>query len=208
MNKKAFSTIVLLMCLSLMSSAALGQQQQRRTRRSGGLDNLSLPSTGASIASSSWREFAPEGVGFSVMMPGLPEEMSKNMTPGPRSIEMREYRLRADASEYLIGVALNFPAELMQQPGFADRYFQMLPTAMIKSAENASKHYSLVSQRAVSLQDYAGRQFKFDSPDYTCTMRVFLTDRSVYVISVESLKAAPPAEGVEKFFSSFSLKEN
>jgi hypothetical protein len=205
-NKKAFSAVVLLMCLTVMASAALGQQQ-RRTRRSGGLDNLSLPSTGASIASSSWREFAPDGAGFSVMMPGLPEEMTKNMTPGPRSIEMREYRLKADASEYMIGVALNFPSELMQQPGFAAQYYQMLPTVMIKSAEYAGKHYSLVSQRAVSVEDHTGRQFKFDSPDYTCTMRVFLTDKSVYVISVESLKASPSPEGLEKFFSSFTLKE-
>ncbi|HEV2914773.1 MAG TPA: hypothetical protein VGX92_15960 [Pyrinomonadaceae bacterium] len=82
MNKKTFSTVVLLTCLFVMSSAALGQQQ-RRARRSGGLDNLSLPSTGAAIASSaSWQEFAPEGAGFSVMMPGLPEEMSKNLAPG------------------------------------------------------------------------------------------------------------------------------
>ncbi|HEV2914772.1 MAG TPA: hypothetical protein VGX92_15955 [Pyrinomonadaceae bacterium] len=121
---------------------------------------------------------------------------------------MREYRLKADDSEYLVAVALNFPSELMQQPRFAAQYFQVLPTAMIKAAENADKHYSLVSQRSISLNDHAGRQFKFDSPDYTCTMRVFLTERSVYVISVESPKAAQPAEGVERFFSSFTLKEN
>jgi hypothetical protein len=202
-----FSKIALAVCLFLMSSAAFGQQQQHRPRRSGGLDNLSLPSTEVTIASSSWQTVAPDGVGFSVMMPGLPDEMSKQMGPN-NSTNLREYRVKADGTDYVVGVILNFPRELLQQPNFTQQYFDLLPTGMIRSADYASRNYKLISQRAVTINDYPGRQYKFDSEDYTCTMRAYITESSIYVVSVESRKATLSTEKVEKFLSSFTLKED
>jgi len=186
-----------------MSSAAFGQQRQ--PRRSGGLDNLSLPSTAASIASSSWQEFAPDGAGFSVMMPGLPDETSKDM---PNATNLREYRVKNNGTEYIVGVFLNFPVEMLHDPKFMATYFDVLPRAMIGSAEYVGKNYKLIAQRAITLNDFPGRQFKFDSADYTCTMRVFLAEHSIYVVSIESPKATLSTDSVEKFLSSFSLKEN
>jgi hypothetical protein len=188
-----------------MSCVALGQQP-RRVRRSGGLDNLSLPSTDVSLASASWQQVAPEGAGFSVMMPGLPEEMSKDM--GPNAVGMRQFHLKAGDTDYAVGVVLNLPAELTEQPGFASQYFQLLPTGMIKAAEYASKNYKLVSQRAISIKDYPGRQFKFDAPDYTCSMRAYMIERNVYILIVESPKASVSNDNVEKFLSSFVLKQD
>jgi hypothetical protein len=114
-NNKAFSTLLLLVCLAVMSSVALGQQQQRRARRSGGLDNMSLPSTGVVASSAGWQEVAPEGTGFSVMMPGTPDEMSNQLGTGPLSL--RIFHVRAGDVEYATGVVLNFPVELSEQPG-------------------------------------------------------------------------------------------
>ncbi len=206
MKKPVFSKIALAVCLFVMSSAAFGQQQQHRPRRSGGLDNLSLPSTGAAIASSSWQTVAPAEAGFSVMMPGLPDEMSKEM--GPNNVNLREYRVKADGTDYVVGVLLNFPPELLQQPQFRERYLDLLPTGMIRSAEYASKNYKMTSQRAITINDYPGRQYKFDSSDYTCTMRVYVAEHSIYVVAVESPKATLSPDKVEKFLSSFTLKEN
>ena len=204
MNMKIFSTVLLLVCLALMSSAAFGQQ--RRARPSGGLDNLSLPSTDVTIASSSWQEFAPAGAGFSVLMPGLPDETSKDV--GPNATNLREYRFKTSGTEYIVGVFLNFPVEMLHDPKFMATYFDVLPKAMIGSAEYAGKNYKLIAQRAITLNDFPGRQFKFDSADYTCTMRVFLAEHNIYVISIESPKASLSTESVEKFLSSFALKEN
>ncbi|HEX8143615.1 MAG TPA: hypothetical protein VF553_13525 [Pyrinomonadaceae bacterium] len=206
MNKKAFSTVLFFVCLSVMSCVALGQQP-RRPRRSGGLDNLSLPSTGVSLAAASWQQVAPEGAGFSVMMPGLPDELTRDMTPEQNAVGMRQYHVKADGAEYTVGVVLNLPSQITEQPGFAAKYFQLLPTGMIKSAEYAQKNYVLASQRSISINDYPGRQYKFDSTDYTCMMRVYLIERSVYVLAVESPKASVSTDNVEKFLSSFTLKE-
>jgi hypothetical protein len=203
-NRNIFSTVLLVLCLAVMSSAALGQQRQ--PRRSGGLDNMSLPSTDVAIASSSWQEFAPEGAGFSVMMPGLPDEMSKDM--GPNATNLREYRVKNNGTEYIVGVFLNFPVEMIHDPKFMATYFDVLPRAMIGSAEYAGKNYKLIAQRAITLNDFPGRQFKFDAADYTCTMRVFLAEHSIYIISIESPKASASIESAEKFFSSFALKGN
>ena len=206
MKKTVFSKIALAVCLFVMSSAAFGQQQQHRPRRSGGLDNMSLPSTGAAIASSSWQTVAPAGAGFSVMMPGLPDEMSKEM--GQSGANLREYRVKADGTDYVVGVMLNFPRQLLQQPDFTEQYLNLLPGGMIRSAQYASRNYKLASQRAITIDDYPGRQYKFDSPDYTCTMRVYIAEQSIYVVAVESRKETLSTEKVEKFLSSFSLKEN
>lgn len=207
MNKKAFSTVVFFVCLSVMSCAALAQQPRGRAGRSGGLDNLSLPSTGASLASASWQEVAPQGAGFSVMMPGLPEEMSRDMASGPNAIGMRQYHVKADDMEYTVAVLLNLPPEMTEQPDFTAQYFKMLPTGMMKSAEYAKKNYALTSQRSVSISGYPGRHYKFDSTDYTCMMRVYIIERSVYIMAVESPKSASANANVEKFLSSFAIKE-
>ena len=169
---------------------------------------MSLPSTDATLASSSWQRLAPVGAGFSVMMPGLPDEAFKNMTQGPNPVGLREYRFKADDAEYVLGVLLNLPVEITQQPDFAEGYFQLLPLGMIKSAEHAGKNYRLTAQRSISIKDYPGRQYKFDSPEYTCTMRAYLIGQTVYIMSVESRKASVPLENVERFFSSFALTEN
>ncbi len=207
MKKCVFSKTALVVCLVVMSSATFGQQQQHRPRRSGGLDNLSLPSTDVTIASSSWQTVAPAGAGFSVMMPGLPDEMSKEMGPN-NATNLREYRVKADGTDYVVGVILDFPPELLQQPKFTEQYLDLLPNGMIRSAEYAGKNYKLTSQRGITINDHPGRQYKFDSSDYTCTMRVYVAEHSIYVVAVESRKATLSAEKVEKFLSSFTLKEN
>jgi hypothetical protein len=205
MNKKAFRMVIVLLCLAAMSGAALAQQQQPR-RRSGGLDNLSLPSVGVALSSSSWQTVAPQGAGFSVLMPGLPEDESRDFGEG--RIAMRIYRVKAEGMEYAAGVMLNFPTEMMRQPGFAARYFQMIPELMTASIEYKDKHYKLVDQRAVSVNNRPGRNYKFDSTDYACTMRVYLGEQSIYILIVESPKAVVSNLNVEKFLSSFTLKEN
>jgi hypothetical protein len=203
-NQKLFSTTLLLVCLAVLSGSAFAQQQRRRS--SGGLDNLSLPSTGRSIASSSWQKFAPEGAGFSVMMPGLPDETSKEV--GPSATNLNEYRVKTAGTEYVVGVLLNFPAQLLQSPDFMAKYFEILPSAMMRSAEYAGRNYKLSSQRSISINDYPGRQYKMDSADYTCTMRVVVAEHSIYVVAVESAKATLSTENVEKFLASFTIEEN
>jgi hypothetical protein len=203
-NKKTLSMFALLLCLFAMSSAALAQQQQRR--RSGGLDNLSLPSTSVSVASAYWQTLAPEGLGFSVMMPGRPEEESKDFGQG--RIAMRIYRVKAEEMDYAAGVMLNFPREVMQQPGFAARYFQIMPEMMTASTDYKEKHYKLIAQRDVSVENHPGRQYKFDSTANTLTMRVYLGERSVFIMIVESPKVSVSNDNLEKFFSSFTFKEN
>jgi hypothetical protein len=185
----------------------MAQQPRGRARRSGGLDNLSLPSTGASLMSASWQQVAPQGAGFSVMMPGFPEEMSNDEVKAPNAPGLRQYHVKADGIEYTVAVLLNLPTVITDEPGFAAQYFKMLPTGMMKSAEYAKKNYVLASQRAVSINGYPGRHYKFDSTDYTCLMRVYIIERSVYIMAVESPKSVVSDANVEKFLSSFAIKE-
>jgi hypothetical protein len=186
-----------------MSSAALAQQR----RRSGGLDNLSLPSRGVSVAPTAyWQALAPEGLGFSVMMPGRPEEESRDFGEG--RIQMRIYRVKAEEMDYAAGVMLNFPAELMKQPGFAARYFQIMPEMLTASTDYKERRYKLISQRDVSVENHPGRQYKFDSAENTLTMRVYLGERSIFIMIVESPKVSISNDNLEKFLSSFAFKEN
>lgn len=108
MNKKIFRGMMLLVSVCALSGAAAAQQPSARARR-GGLDNLSLPSTTARVASAStgasaWQTFAPEGAGFSVSLPGLPEEPTQGArASGQLPSQMRSYRLAAGDLKFELG---------------------------------------------------------------------------------------------------------
>ena len=80
MNKKIFRALALAVSVCALAFVASGQQPSKPRR--GGLDNLSLPSTSARVSAATnagagegaWLTFAPEGAGFSISLPGMPDE--------------------------------------------------------------------------------------------------------------------------------------
>jgi hypothetical protein len=222
-NKNIFRGAMLLASACVLSAAVAAQepqQQQQQQRqparvRGGGLDNLSLPSTraraaSASIAVDAWQTFAPEGAGFSVSLPGLPEEATEAArASGQLAPQFRHYRLIAGGSLYDLGRTSQLPEQLFSQPGFLDKFFagtaQYLNAALAQ--KNRQVRFKLVSEQPISLDGYEGREYEFDAEGYRAVVRLFVIERALFTLSVVGPKSELRPESVNRFLNSFAPVE-
>jgi hypothetical protein len=218
-NKKILRGLLLLVSVCALPAVAAAQQEQQpqpaRARR-GGLDNLSLPSTAARVASASdgasaWQTFAPEGAGFSVSLPGLPEERGRAGHAGRdgSAAQFRNYQLTSGGLKYEIGRTGQLPEQLLSQPDYMERFFagasQGIAAALAR--ENQQIKYKLVSEQTISLDGYEGREYEFAAEGHRAVARLFLIERSIYGLSVIGAKSVMTPEHVERFLNSFALAQ-
>ena len=215
MNKKILRGMMLLVSACALSAVAAAQQQQPARARRGGLDNLSLPSTTARVASAStgasaWETFAPEGAGFSVLLPGLPEERVRAGRAGGQSdAQFRNYQLTAGGLKYEIGRTGQLPERFVSQPDYMERFFAGASRSFdaALAQENQQIRYKLVSEQAISLDGYEGREYEFAAEGHRAVARLFLIERSIYGLSVVGPKSEMTPEHVERFLNSFALAQ-
>lgn len=211
MKKKIFRGATLALCMCALAVAALGQQPSRGRR--GGLDNLSLPSTSArvtaaSTAGAAWLTFAPEGAGFSISLPGLPEEPARTgREQGHAGAQLRTYRLAAGGLKYEVARTPPLPAQLVSQPGFTDKFFASAGEGMSRSllSENPNIKFRLVSEQAISLDGYEGREYEFAAEGHRAVARIFLVEHSIYALGVLGAKSDMMPDRVGRFLDSLAL---
>jgi hypothetical protein len=211
-NKKILRGLVLAASACALSVVASGQQPAKARR--GGLDNLSLPSTSARVsaatADSSWQTFAPEGAGFSISLPGLPEEPTRSgRESGQLAAQFRSYRLAAGGLKYEVARTPPLPEQLVSQSGFADKFFATSAQNLTRSltAENPNIKFRLVSEQAISLDGYEGRELEFAAEGHRALARVFLVERSIYALGVLGAKSEMTPDKVGRFLNSLVLTQ-
>lgn len=212
MNQKIFRGLTLAVSVCALVVAAASAQQPTRARR-GGLDNLSLPSTSARVSAAStagaaWLTFAPEGAGFSVSLPGLPEEPTQaGRERGQLAAQFRSYRLAAGGLKYEVARTPPFPEQFVSQPGFADKFFAGAAEGLTRSllAENPAIKFRLVAEQTISLDGYEGREFEFTAEGHRAVARVFLIERSVFGLGVLGAKSEMTPDKVGRFLDSLAL---
>jgi hypothetical protein len=214
-NKKIFRALALAVSVCALAFVALGQQPTKPRR--GGLDNLSLPSTSARVSTASttsaggaWLTFAPEGAGFSVSLPGMPEEGSlagrqNGQVPG----QFRSYRLAAGGLKYEVARTPPLPAQLVSQPGFTDKFFAISSENLTRAlqAENPHLKFQLVAEQTISLDGYEGRELEFAAAGHRAVARVFLIERSLFALGVLGAKSDMTPDKVNKFLDSLALTQ-
>ncbi len=216
MNKKIFSGLLLLVSVCVLCAASASAQQPAGGRaRRGGLDNLSLPSTTARVASAStatgaWQTFAPEGAGFSISLPGQPEDSTRNLREtGQLSAQLRSYGLSVGNLRFEISRTGQLPEQLFMQPDAADKFFagasQGITAALAQ--KNQAVKFNLVSEQAISLEGYEGREYEFESEGQRSVARIFLVDRAIYALGVIGSKSEMTPETVRRFLDSFALTQ-
>ena len=213
MNRKIFGGVMLLVSACVLSSVVAAQQPAKARR--GGLDSLSLPATTARAASASngaspWQTFAPQGAGFSVSLPGLPEESAlAGRESGQAGVQVSNYRLVAGGLEYDLGRMGQLPEQLFSQPGFTDTFFahaaQNISAALAR--KNQQIKYKLVSEQPVSYDGYEGREYEFAAAEHRVVARIFLVERFVFAFSVLGAKSEMTPENVNRFLDSFALTQ-
>jgi hypothetical protein len=213
-NKKILRGMMLLGSACLLSATVAAQQQPARGRR-GGLDNLSLPSTTARVASASagvsaWQTFAPEGAGFSVSLPGLPEEPARGArTSGHAAAQFRNYRLDSGGLKYEIGRTGQLPEQFLSQPDYMERFFAGASRgiAAALSQQHPPGGFRLVSEETISLDGYEGREYEFAAEGHRAVARLFLIERSIFGLSVIGSESEMMPEHVNRFLNSFALAQ-
>jgi hypothetical protein len=206
---------MLLVSVCLLSAASATAQQPAARARRGGLDNLSLPSTTARVASAAnaataWQTFAPEGAGFSVSLPGMPEEPTRaGRESGQTAAQFRSYRLISGGLKFEIGRTGQLPEQFVSRPEYVEKFFlgasQGITAALAR--ENAQVKFKLVSEQTISLDGYEGREYEFDAEGHRAVARLLLIERSIFGLSVIGAKSEMTAENVNRFLNSFALTQ-
>jgi hypothetical protein len=197
-------------CLAVACVAALAQQPAPRSNR-GGLDNFSLPSRRAETSTptaAGWQRFAPEGAGFSVMVPGVPEDTAlTGRQAGALAKDFYDYHLKADGLDYEIARTGQLPKEVFEQGDFKDKFFAALPQNLAEAASMGMPQMNLkmVGERTVELGGYVGHEYEFASEQYRARVRFFIVDRAMLVFALTGPKAGFTQEKLKTYFDSFTL---
>lgn len=207
MNQKSFRLPLLFVSLCALALNAFAQQQPQR----GGLDSMSLVSHAGAGADAAWQLFAPEGAGFSILVPGTPEEVTKRgRESGQLAAQFRGYELAgADGVKYEFGRTGQLPAEVFARPDFKAEFFAHNAeglTAMIQHA-NPRAGFKLVAERKVSVAGYEGREYEYAAPGLRSLARVYLVDRAIFALAVSGSETALTTDKAGKFLDSFSPVE-
>jgi hypothetical protein len=195
----------------LACACAVASAQQPRARR-GGLDNLSLPSRGAGSAApadapAGWLVFAPEGAGFTVAMPGVPEEpTAAGRRAGSVPQQFRSYRLQDGGLDYEIVRTPPLPTELFAKENFEDEFYAMLPRFLARGARAGMPQFNLemVGERAVESNGHAGREYEFSSRTHRSQVRVFLVGRGMLFVALTGQKSAFSEAKMRAYLDSFT----
>jgi hypothetical protein len=195
-------------CLACACAAVAAQQSQTRARR-GGLDNLSLSSRGASSAATTvgWQTFAPEGAGFAVSMPGVPEEpTAAGRRAGAIPQQFRSYRLQDGGLDYEIARTPPLPPELFAKEDAEGEFYATLPQFLAQGAKAGMPQLNLemTGERAVESGRRAGREYEFSSRSHRSQVRVFLVERAMLFVALTGPKSAFSEAKMRAYLDSFT----
>jgi len=189
-------TILVLMGAAFQHEAASGQP----------LNEASLAETVASEAGQpTWREFSSRQGGFSVLMPGTPQEQTEAKdfpTVGKGVVHL--FVLAHETGVYVAGY-LEVPGLARQSQvfcdGFGKGFLQSIGEATAKGAGG-----KMVKDTDISMGNSPGKEILIELPSGIATVRAYFIKRRGYQLLV-----APPASGsddagdVKRFLDSFKV---
>jgi len=142
-----------------------------------------------------WIKVAPIGGGFSVMMPGKPEEEvkpGKDFTSHLFTVTSDKAVYLAAFAEYAPNVKLNVSGELAAN---RDNFLKALDAKLIDSKE-------------ISMDGHIGLEFTGESDQASFKSRVYLIGNRIHQIGVAVFKGKDEAANVDRFFGSFPFTKS
>ena len=141
---------------------------------------------------SDWVTLAPEGAGFSVMLPGKPDEQtnrSDNFTQHLFTLKTAKTIFLATYGDYSPNIKLNPEAELIAN---RDNFLKSLGATLLDSNK-------------ISLDGRAGLEFTGVNSQARFKSRVYLSGNRVHMIVVAVFTGQDDPDNVNRFFASFSF---
>jgi hypothetical protein len=157
------------------------------------------------LAQSVWKPFSSRGGGFTVLMPGTPNQSQQTLQTkgGPIKIQLFE-AFRPNQAGYVVGYS-DLPANAIKTPRDVNDFFAGAIYGFTKSSKG-----KLLSQRNINLGSYPGREFKLQlSQGVILKSRFYLVDRRrFYQVFVVTDKEQDLVKSIDGFLTSFKLTKN
>ena len=151
--------------------------------------------TSLSAYQSDWVKVAPVGGGFSVMMPGKPEE---KLEPSD-DFTFHLFTVTADKAIYLASYGDYAPSIKLDPEG-----------ELLANRDNFLKgvNAKLIDSRKITLDGRAGLEFTGESDQASFKSRVYLFGNRVHQIAVAVFKGQDDTDNMNRFFASFAFSTN
>jgi hypothetical protein len=157
------------------------------------------------LAQSVWKPFASRAGGFTVLMPGAPNQSQQTIRTkvGPIKVQLFQ-TFRPNQAGYVVGYS-DLPANAIKTPGDVNDFLAGAITGFTQSSKG-----KLLSQRNINLGSYPGREFKVQlSQGVIVKSRFYLVDRRrFYQVFVVTDKEQDLVKSIDGFLTSFKLAKN
>ncbi len=152
-------------------------------------------------AAQDWKAFAPEGEGFSVLLPGTPIGETESQASALGVVESAWFDLEREGDKLAYRVRYDdYPPAIF---GLFDG--SQLLYARQKRIEHVVEG-KIVDEEAISIDEYEGKQFTIELPDEKLGLyRIFLIDQRIYQLTVKAAPQDISAGEVSQFLDSFKL---
>ncbi len=152
-------------------------------------------------AAQDWKEFAPEGEGFSVLLPGTPTGETASETGGFGVVESAWFDLGREGDKLAYHLRYDdYPLALFSL--FRGSQLLLARQKMIEKRVEGK----IVDEEAISVVEHAGKQFTIELPDEKIGLyRIFFIDQRMYQLTVKAAPEDISAGEVFQFLDSFKL---
>ena len=152
----------------------------------------------------SWQKFSSAEEGFRFLMPSEPKEEIDNKKVKDKTIYVHQFSLELEE-----GRKVGYKVMSMSFTNFSN---QLSPKHISSFLEGAVGEGELLTEQAVTLDGYDGKEFKFRDAKGLGMIykgRIYLVKQHVYMLLAVARTEADLSQGADKFFNSFQLpKEN
>lgn len=193
------STIFLISFALLVGVAYLGIQSQKDWKA------LSTTTAGFSASEqnlfSDWKEFTPPSGSFKVLMPALPQ-YAKDSVAIPETDKKRRYEIFAsekiDGTLFMVSV-ITYP------PDVDTTNTQNMLKGIVEELMHSKKDNRLKEINQNMHANYESLDFNFESKEFEIRGRVFMVDKTLYVLTYIVRKADFDQAEYKHFIDSFHL---
>lgn len=191
LNPTCLSLLLILGSTTLLPLPALSQTGQ------------SKPATSAERSQpGQWVSFKSEKGGFTVSMPTQPTERVQAVNSAAGNINTYLFSTSSNNG------TVNYTVSYMDLPQMAVAMPESLLLEAIAGGITGDERIKVLSERAIKLDNYNGREFKIESPTQSIVQhRTYLVKQRVYQIAVEvpAANANQLSGDVDRFLASFKL---
>jgi len=158
----------------------------------------------AAASQSVWSRFSPPEGGFSILMPGTPEESQENVGTEEKPLILRGFKsIRENEGVYIV-VYNDIPEEEMSNQKKLKAVLDSIPQEFAKAIKGR-----LISQKNITLNGYKGKEFKVQgSQGAIFRGRAYLTNNRVYLIGVATAKERYLRRTIPGFLNSFQIGDS